>query len=90
MAKQTLLFWYQCHETFFFFVTDEEAKQATRVECTNLGRAPEAVFATLHFLLNLDGQLAILLNYSRLEMLVGEKQSNFLDQFVSYAKNEVL
>ncbi len=35
-------------------------------------------------------QKAIVLHYSRLEMLVRDKHPSLLDPFVSYAKNEVL
>ncbi len=35
-------------------------------------------------------QLARVLSYSKLEMLVREEQSSLFDSFVSYVKNEVL
>jgi hypothetical protein len=46
--------------------------------------APGAVFATLL------AQLASVLHYSRLKMLVTDKHSSLLDPFVSLAKNEVM
>jgi hypothetical protein len=52
--------------------------------------APGLAFTTLHFLCNLQidpiGRKSVL-HYPELERLALDKQSNLLDQFVSYEEN---
>ncbi len=65
----------------------------SKIRCTIMYciHAPGPVFTTLHFFITYElAQLARVLHYNRVEVLVRDKHSRLLEPFVSYAKNEVL
>ncbi len=59
------------------------------MKCYEYG--PKILFTPIHFLRNLQmGQSKLVLQYSKLEMIIRYKNSSLLGPFVSYKENEVL